>query len=293
MKATISRFALVSALLLGAPAFAQPEQGEPAAARELQAVIIHVDGPNARWRASEQGEWKTAEVNDVLSAGAEIDVGLRSEMALRAGKNATIVVNRMTRLILPVLSEDGEAFRTRAVLVRGKADFKVDRVGLNNDFAVVTPTATLAVGGTGFGVAFGPFAGTEMEGLDTNRVRALEIDWVASNVQSVLSGGGRLADGFTDQARAALLDTIGAPAGGGTLEAGMTELVADLGFAPDRTSQQSQAINTAIQSFSATAGFIVESGGSPILPPFGGPGGNPFGGGGGGGGGQFVGGGGS
>ncbi|MGD9692555.1 MAG: hypothetical protein AB7G17_11090 [Phycisphaerales bacterium] len=276
------RAALVAGLLVAPMAVASvqptetPEASEVAPASELKAVIMKVDGPNARWRANEQAEWKQAEVNDVLSAGAEIDVGLRTEVAIRAGKNATIIVNRMTRLILPVLSEDAEAFRTRAVLVRGKADFKVDRVGLNNDFAVVTPTATLAVGGTGFSLSFGPFAGTEMEGLNSNRVRAIEVDWAASNIQSVLSGGGRLADGQVDQARAALLDSIGAPQSAGVQEVGATEVVADLGFAPDRTALVSQAINTAMQSFAATAGFLAESGTSgPVLPPFGGQGSNP------------------
>ncbi len=286
MKASMlrhaGRAALIAGLFVALPAGAgldqpaeTPAAPEVAPATALHAVIMKVDGPNARWRANEQAEWKQAEVNDVLSAGAEIDVGLRTEVAIRAGKNATIIVNRMTRLILPVLSEDAEAFRTRAVLVRGKADFKVDRVGLNNDFAVVTPTATLAVGGTGFSLSFGPFAGTEMEGLNTNRVRAIEVDWVASNVQSQLSGGGRLADGLTDQTRAALLDTIGAPQSAGVSEVGSTEVVAELGFTPDRTSQQSQAINTAMQSFAATAGFIVENTSSPVLPPFGGQGSNP------------------
>lgn len=271
----------------------QPAEDAPVAvAQELQAVVIRVEGTNARWRANETAEWKPAEINDVLGAGAEIDVGLRSELVLRAGKNATIVVNRMTRLILPVLSEDGEAFRTRAVLVRGKADFKVDHVGLNNDFAVVTPTATLAVGGTGFGVSFGPFSGTQMEGMNSNRIRAIEIDWVASQIQSVLSGGGRLADGMTDQARAALMESLGNPQSGGVREVGLSELVAELGFVPDQTTIQGQSISNSMDSFAATAGFILESGGSPVTPPFGGQGGRPGGAGGGGGGGQFGGGGG-
>ncbi len=307
MNASNRRFArpgaLIAALSIAAASHAATVQDQPDAPapetvespmQELQAVVIKVDGANARWRANEQAEWKTAEVDDVLSAGAEIDVGLRSEVALRAGKNATIIVNRMTRLILPVLSEDGEAFRTRAVLVRGKADFKVDHVGLTNDFAVVTPTATLAVGGTGFGVAFGPFSGTQMEGLNSNRIRAIEVDWVASQIQSILSGGGRLADGMTDQARAALLESLGNPQSSGIREAGQTEVIAELGFAPDRTAVQGLSITNAMQTFGATAGFILEGGGSPVIPPFGGQGSIPGGGGGGGGGGgNFHGGGGS
>lgn len=296
MNASNRRFArpgaLLAALSIAAAAHAtsvqdQPEPPAPETASEpivaeaqgLQAVILSVEGANARWRAGEADEWKKAEVNDMLSAGAEIDVGLRSEVVLRAGKNATIVVHRMTRLVLPELSEDAETFRTRAVLVRGKADFKVDHVGLNNDFAVVTPTATLAVGGTGFGVSFGPFSGTQMEGLNSNRIRAIEIDWVASQIQSLLSGGGRLADGMTDQARAALMESLGNPQSSGVREAGLSEVVAELGFVPDQTTIQGQSIANSQSVFGATAGFILEGGGAPITPPFGGQGSIPGGGG--------------
>ncbi|MHC4142667.1 MAG: FecR family protein, partial [Planctomycetota bacterium] len=109
--------------------------------QKLRALVIGVKG-RAQWRQSEEESWRAAKVNDILRPGADIRTGLRSSVALRVGKNATVLVDRATRLSLPVILQDGQTLRTRAAVRRGRADFKVDSkvelIGLVNDFEVLT-----------------------------------------------------------------------------------------------------------------------------------------------------------
>jgi hypothetical protein len=113
--------------------------------QKLRALVIGVKG-RAQWRQSEEESWRAAKVNDILRPGADIRTGLRSSVALRVGKNATVLVDRATRLSLPVILQDGQTLRTRAAVRRGRADFKVDSkvelIGLVNDFEGLTPTTT-------------------------------------------------------------------------------------------------------------------------------------------------------
>ncbi len=131
---------LVAASALGASAaHAQPvrppivdERPQPLSAQRLtplRALVIHVKG-RAQWRSSDKAAWREAKVNDVLEAGALVRTGLRSMLGLRVGRNATILVHRSSRLALPTVLKEGETLVTRAALIRGRADFKVDQVGL-------------------------------------------------------------------------------------------------------------------------------------------------------------------
>ena len=125
---------------------------EPAATAEegrLQAIFMDVQG-RVRWRATENSPWQTAKVNALVDPGSQIQTSLNSRATLRVGKNASVLMDPGSDLVLPEVAKDGETLRTVASVRAGRVDFKVDKVGLTNDFKVVTPSTTLAVRGTAF-----------------------------------------------------------------------------------------------------------------------------------------------
>jgi len=176
----------------------------------LQALVIASEG-RAEWKAAAATTWRRAAVNDLLDAGAEIRTGLRSTLTLRVGKNATLLVDRSSRVELPLMVQDGAVLRTRAAVYRGRCDVKVEEVGITSDFAVLTPSATLAVRGTGFSVAWGALAGLEVKGVDTNRIRAIELSYLAALHTWHLSGAGESSSDHPDPVVNALFDTVFPP----------------------------------------------------------------------------------
>ena len=168
---------------VAAPADAAPSP----TATQLQARIIDVSG-KARWRSSPDGEWKDAAVNDDLSPGAEVRTGMRSRVTLRF-RNATVLVDSSTNFSIPTIEQEGDVLRTIAAVRSGRADFKVDKVGLQNDFKVVTPSTTLAVRGTSFSTITGPLKGVEIVGARENAMRAIEVRYAALNQTVEMSGG--------------------------------------------------------------------------------------------------------
>jgi hypothetical protein len=176
----------------------------------LQALVIAVEG-KAEWKAASAEKFKAAAVNDLLDAGAEIRTGLRSTVTLRVGKNATLVVDRASRVELPVMVQDGAVLRTRAAVHRGKCEFKVEAVAITSDFQVVTPSATLAVRGTGFTVEWGALEGVKVTGVDTNRVRAIELGYFANLQQVFVSGAGESSSPWPQPVELALYRTVFPP----------------------------------------------------------------------------------
>ena len=117
------------------------------AVKVLEAIVLEVKGV-AQARPKKAKKWKRLEKNDTLAVGTVIRTGRKSRVALRVGRNATVIVGRQSRVAIPELVQDGQVLRTKLSLNFGKADVKVDRIGLVNDFEVSTPTATLAVRGS-------------------------------------------------------------------------------------------------------------------------------------------------
>jgi hypothetical protein len=176
----------------------------------LRAVVMAKQG-RAQWRGNEQAPWKVAEVNDLLDPGAMIRTGRNSSLVLRAGQNATILIDAHTRLVLPQMIQEGETLRTAVELTRGRADFKVDRVGLTNDFSVVTPSATLAVRGTGYAARYGGLNGTEVFASRMNEMFAVEVQYFLAQFTYYLSGGGRSTEMHPNPVVAELFRTFGPP----------------------------------------------------------------------------------
>lgn len=144
----------------------------------LQAVVMKVEGLRATWRPDAAGDWKQAAIHDILPVGAEIRTGRDSLLALRIGMNASIIIDRDSRVDLPEMAQHGAVLRTRMTVRRGLMDVKVDHVGLTNDFEIKTPSATLAVKGTGWRLVWDAIDGFQAFGVPTNRIRAIEIAYV-------------------------------------------------------------------------------------------------------------------
>jgi hypothetical protein len=178
--------------------------------KTLRAVVMATQG-RTQWRDDEEKPWKAAELNDLLSPGAMIRTGRNSSMVLRAGQNATILVDANSRLVLPQMIQEGETLRTAVQVTRGRADFKVDRVGLTNDFSVVTPSATLAVRGTGYAVRYGGLSGTEVFASRMNEMFAVEVRYFLAQFTYYLSGGAQNSDKHPNPVVAELFQTFGPP----------------------------------------------------------------------------------
>lgn len=145
----------------------------------LQAVVMKVEG-TAQWRPDVQSPWKNAAINDVIATGSEIRTGSDSTLTLRIGMNASVLIDRISRITLPEMIQAGDTLRTRVTMQYGLADVKVDHVGLSNDFEIKTPSATLAVKGTGWRIVWDGIDGFRAFGVPTNRIRAIEIEYINS-----------------------------------------------------------------------------------------------------------------
>jgi len=163
----------------------KPAPLPPGQIKVLKAVVMEVKG-TAQSRPSPKDKWSKLKVNDTLGAGAVIRTGRKSHVALRVGMNATVLVERQTRIKLPEIVQDGQVLRTRLKMSFGKADVRVDRIGLRNDFEVATPTATLAVRGTVFRITWDVVEGFKSVGVPGNKLRAIEVRYLGG-VQAYLS----------------------------------------------------------------------------------------------------------
>ncbi|MCH2153776.1 MAG: FecR family protein, partial [Phycisphaerales bacterium] len=174
----------------------------------LEAVIMEVRG-RCQWRVDEKAKWKKAAIDDRLKPGAMIRTGLKSHLAMRCGPNATILVDSNSRVVVPSLAQDGDRLSTIVQVNRGRADFKVDHVGLTNDFSVVTPSGALSVRGTGMGVAYDGFDGTSVHGARFNSINAMEMRYYGSKKVWSVSGPGSTSSRAKNPTNKAVSKTIG------------------------------------------------------------------------------------
>lgn len=283
--------AFLSAMLAGAslaqdaapaaPIEAAPVEAVPAEptseAKSLQALIMEIEG-TVTWRASEDTPWQPAKVNDLLDRGAELRTGFRSRAALRVGKNATLLVDPGTTLAIPELVEEGQVLRTRVAVKQGRADFKVDKVGLDNDFQVQMGSTTMAVKGTGGTVSFGGFSGSQFTGANFNEIGAIEVRYFSNLQRVAISGAGRSSETTPNPVLAALASTVGPPPSGATSETGIDETTGDLANFPGTEVTQQISIITGAQQ-PGVAGLAGVGAGGPGGTPGRPGGGNSAGGG--------------
>jgi hypothetical protein len=229
--------------------------------RSLRALIINVER-RVDWRSSEEAPWRDAKVNDVLEAGAEIRTGTRSSATLRVGRNATIFVDRSTYLALPEILLAGDTLRTRAGLRRGRANFKVDPVepiGLTNDFEVLTPTTTLAVRGTGFGVKWGGLDGVDVDVLRSQKIHAIELQYLATQMAYLMTVGAVSRENHPNPVVAALFDSVKPPPIWGSTGTGETSVeLAEEAFVKDRELNAGRRVEYGILGTEQTEEFVSE-----------------------------------
>jgi hypothetical protein len=245
--------AAAAAMSAAQPAPRPSPLGQMKGPQKLRALVIEVKG-RAQWRPSDKKPWRNAKVNDILEAGADIRTGLRSSVALRVGKNATVLVDRTTRLSLPVILQDGQTLRTRAAVRRGRADFKVDLIGLANDFEVLTPTTTLAVRGTGFAVKWGALRGADMEALSAE-VLTIEVRYLLTQLSYLMATGSVSSETMPNPVLAQLFQTFQKPLPSLT-DAEYTSDLTNLGTLQDRVLQQGRRIEYGLTGVEGVEEFI-------------------------------------
>lgn len=239
------------------PAVGFPQSVEPlpeGQTRILTARVIDVKGL-VKWRPSDKAPWNPARVNDLLDPGTVIRTASRSSITLRVGMNATMMISRPGRVHLPLILQDGDILVTRVAIGQGRCDFKVDQVGLTNDFEVITPTTVLAVRGTGFAVTWGALEGVEIDALSANVIHAIEVRYLLSNLSYYLSGGGATRENQPDPVEVALGKTVSRPIPGGLTEG---EFLAEL--------QSERRVDYSRIGLAATLAFVSGFELPPILP---------------------------
>jgi len=144
-------------------ATAKPAAEAQAAAEKLIAVVKVLQG-TVETRPAVGQPWVAVKVGDSLAEGADLRTGFRARCLLEMNKN-TVQVEPLAVIRIGELRRDGDTVRTRILLKQGGTESNVDKkADGKNDFAIVTPTATLSVRGTnniqthffpGFGGSYG------------------------------------------------------------------------------------------------------------------------------------------
>lgn len=221
-----------------------PSAETEAIAKPMTAKIIRAQG-KTRWRASADSPWNECKVDEVLAPGVQVRTGLRSSVSLEF-RNAQVLIDSNSDFEIPTIEQDGNVLRTIAQVKSGRADFQVDKAGLENDFKVVTPSTTLAVRGTGFAVINGAMAGTEITGSRTNAMAAIAVRHAATQQTVMMSGGGgesKSSSEHPEPATGAMMSTIGPPAMAGTTTSS-AERVASATIGTSQPVVQAQASTT-------------------------------------------------
>ena len=207
-----------------AGAAAAPAAAAPADSESLSGTFIDVRG-KVQWRSGPDAPWQAAKVNDVIASGAEVRSGLNSHAALKLGSNATALIDAGTMFQVPTVVREGDVLRTVVAVKSGRADFKVDKVGLSNDFKVVTPSTTLAVRGTGFAVATGALKQVEVLGARRNAINAIQLKYALTNTTVQMSGGAASSSSVQQPTHNALVSTAPPTTAGALPSTNATETV--------------------------------------------------------------------
>ena len=211
-------------------------------AQELQGLFIDVKG-KVQWRPGPDRPWQNAKVNDVIGSGAEVRSGLNSHAALKLGDNATALVDAGTMFQVPTVVREGDTLRTVVAVKSGRADFKVDKVGLSNDFKVVTPSTTLAVRGTGFAVATGALKQVEVLGARRNAINAIQLKYALTNTTVQMSGGAASSSSVQQPTHNALVSAAPPTTAGALPSTSVSETVVQAAVGQSPANPGSSAAN--------------------------------------------------
>jgi hypothetical protein len=157
------------------PAKGAEKAGEAPAGEKLVAVVKLVEG-TVESRPAVGQPWAPVKAGDQLSEGMDLRTGFRARCVVEMNRN-TLQVDPLAVIRIGELRRQGDTVRTRILLKQGNTESNVEKGGTKNDFAIVTPTATLSVRGThgveaGFFPGFGGNYGLTGDGL-TNLANSL------------------------------------------------------------------------------------------------------------------------
>jgi hypothetical protein len=142
-----------------APAPAAPAKPAPADGK-LSAVVKSVEG-TVESREAVGRPWTAVQVGQTLAEGTDLRTGFRARCVLDLAESL-VQVDPLTVVRIGELRRDGEKVRTRIYMKQGNTQALVEKGGVKNDFAIVTPSATLSVRGTrGIQCGFFPVFGGE------------------------------------------------------------------------------------------------------------------------------------
>lgn len=156
MRKTASLF-LATAVLSAAPALAQTQptttsSAPPATTRAdpragTYAVVDAVVG-KVQVKLTKDGAWQNAVVGMELNEGAEIRTGLRSSIRCVIPPDQTFTLDRLGTIALTEAIKEGNLVKTDLTLKYGRAQYRIEKAGLDHDASLSSPSATLAVRGT-------------------------------------------------------------------------------------------------------------------------------------------------
>ena len=90
-------------------------------------------------------DWQ--DVNGYVPQGADVRTSMRSSVTLNPDTDTSVTMGSGQSRQAPKEGEDTSQFGTEAKTQYGQANFKVNKVGLSNDFKVQAPSTTLSVRG--------------------------------------------------------------------------------------------------------------------------------------------------
>jgi len=129
----------------------------------MQAQVAKVEGTVQYALATPDGaagEWKTAQVGDLLPAGAVIRTRLRSKVILTFGDDTIVLIDRATLASIDQFHRSEDTKRVKLGLGHGAVRAGVAETTLRSDMTIATPTATLSKKGTiDFGIEYEPSTG--------------------------------------------------------------------------------------------------------------------------------------
>ncbi len=117
----------------------------------------------------ENGAWKKAQMGMSVSAGSEIQTGLKSSAIVKFGNGSEMKINAGTVVSLADYREGGFGTETRVDLKMGKITAVIARhEKAKNHFNVRTPTLVAGVRGTIEQISYSPEGGTRIDLIESS-----------------------------------------------------------------------------------------------------------------------------
>jgi len=121
----------------------------------LAARVMEVEG-TVESRPAVGEPWQAVAVGSVLAPGADVRTGFRARCVLDM-TDSLVQIDPLSVVRIAELERTGDKVRTRLFLKQGHTQSIVEKGRIESDFAILTPSATLAVKGTR-GIQCGYFA---------------------------------------------------------------------------------------------------------------------------------------